>query len=164
MISLPERCLLLSTPYTFRTEHRSSLFCLFRIVSLQAVFYVVRTSPVFGSPLLLQCVCLLLSEVGIPGVPSQYPFVMCGLHFNLLLPAWEFSFAKTQLKTVLARSSYMLLSGGAGQPVPLHSVETPRLLARFHSQTSLLCVDREHRELRPSQRACNRPPHSVLAC
>jgi hypothetical protein len=89
---------------------------------------------------------------------------MCDLHFNLLLPAWEFSFAKAQLKTVLTRSSYVLLSGEAGQLVALHSVKTPRLLAWLHAQTSLLCVDCENWELGPGQRSCNTPQQGVWAC
>jgi hypothetical protein len=79
---------------------------------------------------------------------------MCGLHYNLSLPAWEFSLAKTQLETVLTWSSYVLLSREAGQLVGLHSVETPRPFTWLHAQTSLLCVDCEHRELRPGERSC----------
>jgi hypothetical protein len=72
---------------------------------------------------------------------------MCGLHLNVLLPAWEFPFAKAELKTVLTSRNYVLLSGEAGQLVALHSVKTPRLLAWLYAQTGLLCVDREHWEL-----------------
>lgn len=77
------------------------------------------------------------------------------------LPACELPFAQTQLQAVLSCAGGLVFLGVASEFVALHSVEAPGSLARLHSQTALLCVDREHRKLRLAQRTCNISHHVI---
>lgn len=64
------------------------------------------------------------------------------------LPAGEFVLAEAHLDTVAARNDLGGALDVSVQLVTLHPVDAPGTFARPQLQAGLLCVDREHRELR----------------